>query len=363
MKIAFFGQRKFFDYFLIGGFQSYIRRLAQGLAQRGHEIEYVLYDAPQEKGSQVAPRLTLAYCRTFDQGLTRVLTGNYDHVLRVWLSRQDRLRYIWAIRRHGPKTKWHQFCLAWPDAPLKRSLVVLDSYLSPFRGMAFCVSYRQYSAIKNYQKNAYLALPPVPEEYFLTPVQKGQNSRINVTFLGNLTPDKFGAEVIALFEKLQPDSRFRFSIYGTHDRSNPLSVKMHNYLQRQKAITYVHVDMEGYSLEIDALVRRVLQETDVFVQPYRTLQNTLDTPLLLLEAMASLCAVMTTPLGSVQDIYGRSRFLLPAEGFPERVENVLTCLTWESLLAERNRILERNRKLRFHQTAVLENLLAVLESY
>lgn len=359
MKAAFFGQRKFFDHFLIGGFQSYIRRLSLGLTRLGHEVDYILYDAPQERIVEAAPGLKMAYCRTFGQGLATLLKGSYDHVFRVWLSRRDRLKYLWVTRQAEGGTRWHHGYLAWPDSFLKRPLLALEGRLASPRGAAICVSPRQYLTIRKYHNHTCLVLPPVPEDYFLTPEKKNRNGRINITFLGNLTQDKYIGEIFALFEKLRGDPRLRFTICGTHDRSNPRSVKMHHRLQRQKGIPYVHVDVEGYSPAVDAMVKNVLHETDVLVQPYRTLQNTLATPLLLLEAMAALCAVITTPVGSVPDIYGESLFLLPRESFPEKAEKLLSSITQEHLLAERTRIFHRNQELQFQQGNILEKMLAV----
>jgi len=362
MKIAFFGQRQYLDYYRIGGFESYIRRLAQGLAQSAHEVHYILYDASQEKVIVAAPGLKLSYCRTFDQALARLFKGNYHHVFRVRLAREDYLKYLWAVRRNGYGTRWHHCYLAWPESFIKRALVNLEARLASPGGVVICVSPRQYRAISKYTGHTGLIWPPVPEDYFLTPEKKGRNEPINVTFLGNLTRDKYIAEVVTLFEKFHTDPRFHFAIYGTHDRFNPQSVEMHHRLLRQNAITYVHIDMEDYSPDIDTLVKNVLWKTDVFLQPYRTLQNTLDTPLLLLEAMAALCAVITTPRGNVPDIYGKSRFLLTGQDFQKEAEHLLRSLTWEDILAERTRIIHRSQEIQFQQKQVLEKLLAVLKN-
>lgn len=362
MKIAFFGQRKFFDYFKIGGFESFIRRLANGLASLGNEVDYILYDAPQERVMQAAPGLRMAYCRSFDEGVTKLLTGNYDHIFRVWLDRHHRLKYLWVTRTARGRTRWHHCFLAWPDSFTKRRLAAMEGWLDAPGGYNICVSPRQFQVIKKFKKRSCLIIPPVPAEYFLTPEQKGQNDRIRVTFLGNLTPDKCIAEVITLFGDLAKHSRFRFSIWATHNPLNPDSVEINHRLRSQKEIIYHHVDMESYSPASDAMVKNVLHDTDVFVQPYRTLKNTLDTPLLLLEAMAALCAVITTPVGSVPEIYGESRFLIPGQQFSRQAEIFLRNLTYEQIIGERNRIHERNQQLNFTMASLMEKMLSILES-
>lgn len=360
MRIAFFGQKYFFDYFKIGGFESFARRLATGIANWGNEVDYILYDAPAEYSVEVLPNLRVNYFRTFKEASSILLNGDYDHVFRVWLARRDRLKYLWLARTAGGKTKWHHCYLAWPDSLIKRHLAMVEGRLDSPGGYNICVSPRQYQALKKVGNKARLLIPPVPEDYFIRPENKGLDDRIRVTFLGNLSRDKCIEEVIALLTNLQKSPRFHCSIYGTHDRLNPHSVEMHNRLRSQHDINYVHLDMEQYSGEVDTLVKDVLHDTDVFIQPYLTLKNTLDLPLLLLEAMASLCAVITTPAGDVAKIYGESRFVIPLPQFLHQAENLLSNLSHEQLNAERTRLHRRNREINFGLASVAGRLGTLL---
>jgi glycosyltransferase involved in cell wall biosynthesis len=360
MRIAFLGQKKFLDYFKIGGFESFIRRLATSLANSGNDIDYILYDAAAQNSVKVLPNLTVNYLRTFEETSSRLLSGDYDHVFRVWLARRDRLKYLWLTRAGGGKTRWHHCYLAWPDSLIKRQLAILEGWLDARRGFNICVSPRQYQALKKFTRNVRLIIPPVPEEYFIRPENKSLEDRIRVTFLGNLSRDKCIEEVIALCTNLRKSPRFHFSIYGTHDRLNPHSAAMHNRLRSQHDIHYVNIDMEQYSGKIDTLVKDVLHATDVFIQPYRILKNTLDLPLLLLEAMASLCAVITTPAGDVASIYGESKFVIPLSQFLHQAETLLTNLSYEQLLTERKRLHRRNREINFGLASVAGRMEGLL---
>ncbi|MHB9073698.1 MAG: glycosyltransferase [Desulfobaccales bacterium] len=360
MRIAFLGQKMFLDYFKIGGFESFIRRLATGLANSDNDIDYILYDAPAENSIEVLPNLTVNYLRTFEEASSKLLRGDYDHVFRVWLAHRDRLKYLWLTRTARGKTKWHHCYLAWPDSLIKRQVARAEGWFDSPRGFNICVAPRQYQALQKFSRKARLIIPPVPEEYFIRPENKRLDDRIRVTFLGNLSRDKCIEEVIALFTNLRKSSRFHFSIYGTHDRLNSHSAEMHTRLRSQPDINYVHLDMEQYSGEIDTLVKDVLHDTDVFIQPYRTLKNTLDLPLLLLEAMASLCAVITTPVGDVANIYGESKFIIPLSQFLQQAENLLANLSCEQLIAERKRVHRRNREIDFGLASVAGRLEALL---
>lgn len=357
MRICFFGQQDFFDYFQIGGFESFIRRLALGLINSGNNVDYILYGSSSDNSRVAGPNLLLHYFRDFQAASQRLLAGAYDHVFRVRLSRRDRLKYLLLSGASSPKPKWHHIFLIWPESIWKRVLAIAEGRLSSPNGLLVCVSPRQYLALAKFFKSACQVLPPVPEGFFLTPENKGLDRKIRITFLGNLTRDKFIDEIITLFNKLGNSPHLHFSLYGTHDPLNRRAVETHNWLKAQQNISYMNIDMKSYSPDVDNLVRRVLRDTDVFIQPYRTLDNTLDMPLLLLEAMASLCAVVTTPLGSVAEVYGESKFIIPAQEFSQGVEPLLKNLTHDQLVSERKRIYARNKELNFNMACVMEKFV------
>lgn len=362
MKVAFFGPQGFADYFKIGGFESFIRRLAIGLSNSDNQVDYLLYDSPANNSVEVLPNLTVRYFQDFAPAAQRLLQGPYDHVFRVWLYRAHRLKYLSLQRSASANTRWHHLLLVWPDSLPKRLLATAEGFFSAPNGLLFCVSPRQYRALSRIRPNVVQIFPPVPEAYFLRPENKPRAGRIRVTFLGNLTKDKFIEEIIDLFMSLQKLPQFQFSIFGTHDHLNRHSSAMHEKLQSQDEIKYVNVEMNDYSPEVDLLVENVLENTDVFVQPYRTLNNTLEMPLLLLEAMAALCAVITTDIGNISYAYGDSKLILPLGDFPAQAEALLKELSAEQLLNERHRIYKRNLELKFNMTNVINNFEGFLRN-
>jgi glycosyltransferase involved in cell wall biosynthesis len=85
----------------------------------------------------------------------------------------------------------------------------------------------------------------------------------------------------------------------------------------------------------------------------------MDTPLLLLEGMASLCAVITRPLGDIPGIYGPSPFLLSGDGnmadAAQRVKEARNLLD-----EERQRIRLQNERLGFGLDKILNQFIAHL---
>ncbi|MEW5807011.1 MAG: glycosyltransferase [Acidobacteriota bacterium] len=348
MKIAFLGHNNFSDYFKIGGFESLTRRLAFYLSSRGHFVDYFIYNAESAKEMEVFPNLKLKYFQSFED-CSDALFQSYDHIFKIWLNRRERIRYILFSKRihYLTKARCHSIILNWSDSIFKQKLILLEAMMSSHDGRIICVSPRQYRKIKTWSKRAYFLYPPVPDEYFLKPEEKSKNEKIKVAFLGMITPDKYIEEIIELFKDLRRDPRFDCIIHAIHDSRNKRSFEIHQWLSRQKEVKYIQEDIQKYSPEGEKKVISLLRETDIFIQPFRRLVNTLDTPLLLLEAMASLCAVVTTPTGSVPGIYGKSPFIISRDHFLEEARILLKNITYQRILKERERIFKRNGELNF----------------
>ena len=358
LRIAFWGHKDYADFYGIGGMQSYSRRLAQELANSGCKVDYVVSGASKPEEINVTPNLKIKYFRTFKDSYDYMASRSYQHVIRTWFPRGDRAKFLLSVyRKRRGWTRFHYIAFVVPDRRIKRILMSIEAKLASRNGRIICVSHRQYEMAKKSGQPPFLLLPPVPGDYFLTPSQKTINGKVKIAFLGVLHPDKGVAETILLFERLQDNPRFDCAIYAIHNPHNERSLELHNRLTRQKTIKYIALDSRKYSVDAESVVKKVLQETDIFVQPYQKLVNTVDTPLLLLEAMASLCAVLTTPLGSIPDIYGESRFLINQEGFVASAMELLQSLSFDDLRGERGRIYTRNKRLGFSSSEIAAKFL------
>jgi|GEM_PF-1021978 len=360
-RIVFIGSQSFADFYGVGGMQSYIRRLGFELARRDYKVDYLVYGTQQEQEIIPVHGIRVKHLCSLADALTEFSSGNYSDIVRVWMTRRERLkfaRYILSTRVLSSKgTSWkiHSIWFIVPDLLCKRLLTMLEGLIISRRGRLFCVSHRQWRMIRKWTHKACLLLPPVPKEFFLQPGEKSFRWPLKVTFLGVLHPDKGIEEVIELFTRLRGNPRFDCSIYAMFNPKVPAQVRLHELLLGQRGLKYVSMEQRKWSVELEKWVQRVLAETDIFVHPLKSLQNTVDTPLLLLEAMASLCAVLTTPIGSIPEIYGKeSPFLIPHSNFVERAAAFLKGLSKEDLLKERMRIYRRNKELGFSQAEVTD---------
>ena len=361
MRLAFLGLKQAFDYFQIGGTESFVRRLSAWLIKNDVRVDYILYRDKENKKFEYAG-IRLSYFVSFNDALKAIEKKKYEHIITIYLLPKDRIKYALFRKNKGNLVWFHFIYFSWPDSLIKRKLYFSEARLFPYNGKLFCISKRQYEYVRKGAKNAVYLLPPVPENYFLRPEEKPSNERIKITFLGRIDPGKGIDEVIEIFKALKNDSRFEFSIYGIHIPEHKESVQVHNWLKSQNDIKYIEVDRQKYSPAVEEFVRNVLKETDIFIQPYQRLSSTIDTPLLLLEAMASLCAVITKPFGNISDIYGKSRFLISPDRFVQDAIKLLQNVSINDLTEERRRIYEQNLSFNFNGENIGKRFVDVLTS-
>jgi len=360
LRIAFFGAYGSFDFFRIGGTESFARRLAAGLLSHGHRAYFVVYGAPFPQQHTLPSGIECYYFSTFHDSLGFV-QENYDHVVAIYLRRPDRLSYAHFRRVNRHRLKFHQVLFSWPDSWLKRRAAFLETRLFPVNGSLFCISPRIHRRVSRWFPRAVLLLPPVPEEFFLTPSEKPVNERIRVAYIGRTEPRKGINDVLELFTRLKDSPGVELEIHGFHHKTVQAAVDTHEQLKRQKEIRYFYRPYDSYTPEVDQEVRRVLKETDILVLPYRKLSSTIDTPLLLLEGMASLCAIATRPLGDIPNIYGNGPFLFSdQDGVGSLADRILAGR--QGFLEERRRLLKRNRELGFSTGQAVSLLLKSLDS-
>jgi len=360
MNFAFFGLYGVFEYFRIGGLESFNRRLASGLAQQGHKVDFIMYGAPSSFNKLADFNIGLHYLENLSQALQfMVEEKKYDHILAFYLPPADRLRYLYFRLRYRHQGCFHQIFFNWPDSLLKRKGMFIDARLYPFNGRLFCISPRQFRYARQWCSRATLLMPPVPESYFVEPDYKPGHEKVQITYIGRTESGKGIEDVIQLFSYLKDCPQVQVTIHGFHHKTMPASVNTHEWLSQQQEIRYIYTPFEGYSPAIEDNLRQTLKNTDILLLPYRRLSSTIDTPLLLLEGMASLCAVVTRKLGNISEIYGPSPFLLAESA--EIITMADRIKASRALLSEeRQRIYRQNHQLGFKLGNTVEHLLAAL---
>lgn len=341
MKIVFLALNNTFDFSQIGGTDSYMRRLINSVLEfcPRAKITCCFYGSDRCEQNDIKPRLESVRVHSFHDALQYLSALQPDNVIATYIHPRDRLTFAW-FRKLNKDIRFHNIVFFYPQGRLKRYIKFLEYWFCPYNGKLFCVSNRQYDSLKAITDSVVYLPPIIPEDYFVDIGDKEENQILQVTFLGRLDPHKGIKETIKLFDDLRCDKRFNCTIYGIHIRSDVESYRMHQWLNAQDKIKYIEVDRKSYSTDTEQMVKNVLRQTDIFVQPYATLDSTVDAPLLLLEAMASLCLVLSTAVGDVSTLYGNSSYVLEREKFIAGANTLLKSLSLADLHAERKRIMQ-----------------------
>lgn len=359
MRIAFFGSYRSFDYHHIGGVDSIARRLGVGLVGRGEDIDFVHFNCPKETSEIVSERFTLCYFHSLSSALEHT-AGKYDHVLNFHVPLRQRLRWIRFRRRESKRTRFHIMFTGWHENPVRRLRTFVEAKIEPYNGTHFCISPRIYRYVASWGKRAKLLLPPVPENYFLTPEDKPKHQHSNITYMGRVDPRKGTPVAIDLFQYLaRKDVKVKSRICGYPWKHKRDTMGLHEKLLSQDEILYEPAEFEGYSEAVEDNVRKVLRKTDILFLPYDKLSSTVDTPLLLLEGMAHLCVIVTRPLGNMPEIYGTDKFMLGNLGDYQKVE-VLIERAQGKLEAERDRIFSHCNSLKFTTKDITDLFLSFI---
>ncbi|KGK98084.1 hypothetical protein LI82_10115 [Methanococcoides methylutens] len=355
MKLAFFGRHGSFNYTHIGGTNSLVRRLSTELINRWNfQIDYIIYGNSCDNEVTHFPGLRSKYYQRLDRALESL--KDYDHIVAIYFPPNDLPAYLYYRTKQLRKNHFSKLHQTWPDSTVIRKLMFTINRVISINSNSFAVSPRLVQSIKKWSHRAELLWPPVPSNYFVNPSQKSVSNKTRVTFIGRIDVGKGVLETIDIFNALADRPEIELAFYGMYWESDPKAVQLHQQLLEQTNFNYVPINFAEYSSHIEKMVQSVLRDTDIFIQPYRKLSSTIDTPLLILEAMASLCAVITKPYGNIPYVYGKSPCLIDDPHLCEKAtELILSANEW--LPSERKRIELQNDKLKFDVSSVAEQFV------
>lgn len=349
MRLAFFGSYGDFDYPNIGGTNSFIRRLSSYLSGNNHwQIDYIIYNYKDIELSHTG-NIRSRYFGDIRNALDAL--DDYDHVVIINYRWNDAGLVRNRCKQQKPGQKIHMMYWEWAESGIIRTMRFYQKKIVPYNGVSFAISPRLQTYLSARYKQTVLLLPPVPENYFLRSSDKSDSGPVQITFIGRIDSGKGILETLELFDQISGSPDTVLNLYGTYWKNDKTAVKIHKELLSQEKINYFPVEFRGYNDTVENLIQSALKKTDVFVQPYRYLSSTIDTPLLILEAMASLDAVITPPLGNIPDFYPASPCLIPTPQMTKRAENlILSARSW--LPQERRNIDSQNKKLKFDLPSV-----------
>ncbi len=357
MHIVFFGWIKACDPMRVGGCESVIRRLAVGLSRKGHTVAVVMYGAGDAHTLDefFGDRVVLKYHRFFVDALRELARLKSDVVVEAYIHKRYYAMYLAFKCWYNKTTKFFALVMASTGSDLKYWLC------TRFRTMAcstvFAVSQNSARRLRDNGVPAVWLPPPVPDDYFTSPDRTSRGTKVVVSFLGRIDPNKGLYELASAFDAISQRSQFDLRVKGYYIPENPESVQLHTILQGLGGIDY-SVEPYGSSWYEPSKEREILHylsETDILVLPYRNLEGTLELPLIVLEGLVAGCLVISRDVGGISNILThRDSIIDDPEKLGERLKKFTTL---KAVKAQRAQMETSELFSTFAATKVVEQLL------
>ena len=320
MKVVLVSSKDVWSFNGVGGSDSLNRRLIQGFEELGEQVDTYF----------AADGIT-GYFR-FLYMLLKYRKEDYN-IIVYRLKPLYRLACIVALFRYK------RSMVLIPFEPTRLKSITLLSYVLISK-KRLVVSKNLQSLIKNrLNVSTHLLEPPVPKEFIESAQCETKN--YDVLFVGRVDPRKGFNIVLDLYENLR-DYGVRFAFYVVYNRRD---VGVDQLLNRCRTLG-VELNVVGinrYSKELDQNLKIWLDSAEYFVQPYKTISSTVDSPLLLYEATSRGLSILTTDIPQTMNVNSKGRF--PLDDFVERAKEVVL---------KREKIISRKMQIRSEAQVALQ---------
>lgn len=295
-KYVFFAFHKTFSWSQIGGTDSYMRRLSLALLETGASVEWVFYGSEKES-AEVKGGVLINDFSSFSDAIVYLELTNAC-IITCFLKPEDRFKFAFKRFFSQKFAKVYSLSFFYPDTIFKKTVRILELIVARYAGVA-CVSERLLTFNSKFHKSVFYLPPIVPESYFNIGKKKLDRLKSchrfnNILFLGRLDPRKGVNEVLDIIESGALGGRYRWRISGIYIESDAGNIEALKRIETLPDVEFFEEKRSEYSENVEQRVLSFFEQADWFLQPYKSLSSTVDLPLLLLEAQASGCVVLTT---------------------------------------------------------------------
>tara|TARA_Y100001935_G_C17251666_1_gene481347 strand:+ start:201 stop:1301 length:1101 start_codon:yes stop_codon:yes gene_type:complete len=311
-KIAFIGYYKAFCYEDIGGTNSIVRRLSNYMS-KSMEIFHLTYDVDSIESSSSINGIKQHNFVSLKSMLLFAYKNKITNLMIIYIRPIDYLRLV-IFRIFNRSIVFH-FLITGLSSSTFKATVSKFIIKRITNGKIFCVSKKLTTAFKDCGSRVAHIMPPVNDSFFTDGSlrDKKSNKKIRIAFMGRIDAGKGADIAINFFEKNNLSTeKFEFYLYGYPHESDPRSMEMHHKLLYEDSRTnYVQSPVwGGYSPKVDKFLANLIDEVDLFYLPYRTINSTIDTPLVPLEILARSGIFLTTDFQQLRDITPDRRFIV-----------------------------------------------------
>jgi len=258
----------------IGGGESYMRRLLSACKKQECYIKMILIDPNGSESVEEFDDHVMVRCANEAK---EIVTSQDAHVILFNLDFKNKLKFIF-IKNLYLLTLFH---------PATKKVIifrVIERFLFNYQAI-IVPSQRMLRYYKKFCFNAVLIPPIVPDNFHYD----SMNEYNEIGFIGRLDPRKGANNVIKFIENNRAHDYNVSYIKHDHDPGiRALEKRLLNVCPGARL-----VEFEKYSPKVDMELVESLRRSKMFVQFYTSLDSTVDLPLLLLEALACGCMVVT----------------------------------------------------------------------
>ena len=283
----------------IGGTESIIRRIKYSFKQDVNIIFYLIGYGESNENVKYFPNI---------KALTNSLRSKQNklNVIKMYLTFSQRL-YLCLFRLSNRKINWFLLLTSWSNSFYSKLKLIFDYVLFPYNNGLIVISKRQSQFFNKIGFKNLLINPNIPENYNYN---EDKLKDIDFLFLGRIDYTKGIDLTIDFFNYLKINHGINTYIVGIRFPDDLRAEKIHYELLNQNLINYIPVERSNYPKSVENKTIDYLQRAKYFVQPYKNIYGTVDTPILILEAMAANCVVISSNDSNVVDIYGESQSLI-----------------------------------------------------
>ena len=290
----------------VGGLDTTARAISEVAKSIGCEVCYISYGWPKDQQISESEDIRVGNL----QEALDLLKARGDIVVSFHMNKKDRFRYARFRHRMRKSLRFVFYVSVWNPNRLKRLLGLLE-LIYPFNGGSFGASERIMRLMRFYDRNADLLYPLTRAE------ASGQSSSpsrvsktpIKISFAGRFDKRKGLLHAIAVMQATRDLVPCRCEIAGYFWPNDPDEQEIRVAFAANPFIDVWETKVNEWSEQTEQRLEDQLASTDVMLLPYQKLSSTVDTPLLVLEAMAKHCVIYLTK--RPRDLL---KFLMPNAG-------------------------------------------------
>lgn len=359
-KIIFFGFYKSFDYYKIGGLESFYRRLTNNLIKNNQKVSFLFYGDSENYMVNINENISIYYINDFYESLD-FLKANGSLVIDNYLLKKHRLTYSRFRIANTQRLKFGHIYTGIPKGIFGVLGNLIEYNFPKYNGPVLSPSYTINKKLRRIGVKTKIMPPPIPLRYSLKKEPKNLKM-LKVTFVGRFDVNKGIMEVIQLF-KLLSNSNINVDLtvsgYFAHGICSRQQIE--KSFRDIKELNVIEKEWSKWSQEMENDLIELLQQTDILVLPYKNLKGTMDPPLLVLEGMACGCVIITTDVGSVKEFYGESDFILKHNNLSSKAFTLIQNIAFDKniLINERARVVKKIKSIQLDTELIINDLINV----